>query len=379
MICQVILDDITLGVQKQLDFSTPGGIGPFAECTFMGQRYDIGVLFATHTLGGTSQIIRDNVGTVIAFGLPGENPRLISDTLGVTLEAAERIKRLGPGEFAILNLALWDKCVYATFEKPQIPGRLDEATRRSAVQEFLKRIKTFPPAQFDAFKKKVPSDAVTEDNFISSALSILSSEHIQMLVLIASGIPKPATKLYQQMGLSRTQGRRLAKKLESIGAITPHTYPTGRVGGHLCFFEVTDYGWRILQQKGIFKPKPKTNGGFDHELAVCLIEVSEKRQGNTVRFEVDLFKKRLDIDSFVRKTGRRRFYNVGVSDVARESANIIEIMKIPVVQDNEFIFVARDTKFAREVQGILKDKDPSGNLLRQVEIKIIADFVEKLN
>jgi len=376
MICIYVLEDFTLGVQGQLDTYTPGGVGPTAESMFMGQRYDMGIICVTHTLSGTSQIIRENAETVIAFGLPGENPRLICDTFGATFEQAERIKTLRPGEFVILNPALWDKCVYATFEKPEISGRLDEATRRSAVQEFLKHIKAFPPAPFDAFKKKIPSDAVTENNFISSALSILTSDHIQMLVLIASGIPKPATKLYQQMGLNRTQGRRLAKKLESIGAITPHTYSTGKVGGHLCFFEVTDYGWRILQQKGIFKPKPKTNGGFDHELAVCLIEVSEKRQGNTVRFEVDLFGKRLDIDSFERKTSRRRFYNVGMSDVARESANIIEIMKIPVVRDNEFIFVARDTKFAREVQRILKDKDPTGNILRQVEIKTIADFVD---
>jgi hypothetical protein len=328
----------------------------------------------THTLSGTSQIIRDNCQTVIAFGLPGENPRLISDALGITLEAAERVKKLEPGEFAILNPYLWEKCVYAKFKKPKIPSKVNEMTRKIAVQKFLKKIKTLPPAPSDAFKKQVPSDAVTEDNFVSSALSILSSEHVQMLVLIASGIPKPATKLYQQTGLSRTQGRRFAKKLESIGAITPHTYPTGRVGGHLCFFEVTDYGWRILQQKGIFKPKPKTNGGFDHELAVCLIEVSEKRQGNTVRFEVDAFGKRLDIDSSDRKTGRHKFYNVGVSDEARESANIIEIMKIPIVRDNEFMFVARDTKFAKEVQGILKDA--AGELLTQIKIKTIADFVD---
>lgn len=370
-----LLDDITHGIQKQRDWETPGGISPLAECMFMGQRYNIGVIYVTHTLGGTSHIVRQSAETIIMTSLPGENPRLICDTLGVTPEMAEKIKTLRPSQFVILNPVLWDKCIFATFEKPQIPGSLRESERRQVVESFLKKVKASVPAPLDVFKP-FPSAKTPPGKDHHPVEETLSSSHIEMLVHIVTGGPKPLCRIYEQMSLSRAQGRRIVKRLDSIGVILLHTVPTGKRGGRLSFPQITNYGWEILKKKGISQPKSKTKGGFIHELAASLIEAWERKRSRTFGFEVDIGGKRVDGVSIDKTSGLKTLWNIGVSDSVREADNIEAILKLPVMQTSKFIFVARDTKFASEVTKLLRDKDPSGKLLNRVEIKIIVDFVD---
>jgi hypothetical protein len=375
MICLYLAEDVTPGVQYQRDWETPGGIAPLAECMFMGQRYDMAVIYVTHTLSGTSPIIRQNAQTIIVTNASGENPRLVCDTLAVTPEQAEKIKTLRPGEFAILNPVLWDKCVYATFEKLQIPGKLQEPERRRAVEKFLAKVKTCAPAPLGTFRP-VPSVKTTDSGSLHSVGQKLTSSDIEMLVHAGTGSPKPIGIIYGLMGLSRTQGRRIAKRLEPLGAIVLHAIATGRRGGRLCFAEVTDFGWQILQGKGITKPQAKTNGTFLHELAARLIEVWERKRSRVVIFEVDVGGKRVDAVSMDRTTGAKTIWQIGVTDAAREADSIEAIAELPVMQTSDLVFVARSPKLAKEVARLLKAKDPSGGLLNRVETKMIADFVE---
>lgn len=370
-----LLEDITPGVQRKHDWETPGGIAPLAECMFMGQRYEMGTIFATHVLGGTSPIIRQNAQTIIVAGLPGESPRLICDTLGVTAEMADKMKTFRPGEFVILNPVLWDKCVYATFEKPQIPGRLQEPERRRAVERFMAKVKASAPAPLNAFRSATLAGTGVEGSS-SPVQKPLSSLEMQMLVCIATGILQHICKVYQTMGISRAQGRRIAKSLELMGAIILYSVSAPRRGGQLSLPLATDYGWQILGKSGFSKPNPKTKGGPLHEATARRIEACEKAQSRKVIFEPDLGSRRPDVGSFDTRTGARTFFNIGLTDPTREARNIEAILKLPVMQTGKFVFVARDTRFAGEVTKLLKDKDPSGQLLSRVEIKAIADFVD---
>lgn len=89
------------------------------------------------------------------------------------------------------------------------------------------------------------------------------------------------------------------------------------------------------------------------------------------------FGKRLDGRSVDRRTGKKTFFNIGVTDPVREVQNIIEILKIQVVKDNNLVFVTRDAGFAKEVKRLLGAKSIDAELLRNFEIKLIADFVDK--
>jgi hypothetical protein len=375
MICVHLLEDITPGVQRQKDWETPGGLGPLTESMFMGQKYDMGVIYVTHTLSGTSPTIRQNAQTIIVTNASGENPRLVCDTLAVTPEQAEKIKTLRPGEFAILNPVLWDKCVYATFEKLQIPGKLQEPERRRAVESLLAKVKTCAPGPLEAFRP-APSVNTTDSGGAHSVGQKLTSSDIEMLVHAGTGGPKPMCAIYRLMGISRAQGRRIAKRLESLGAMVLQAIPTGRRGGRLCFPNVTDFGWQVLRGKGTARPQSKTNGTFLHELAARLIEAWERKRSRAVTFEVDVGGKRGDAMSRDRATGAKTIWQIGVSDPVREAGNIKAMLKLPVMQTSDFVFVARDANFAKEVAKLLKGKDPSGEFLSRVEMKVIADFVE---
>lgn len=375
MICLHIAEDVTPGVQRKHDWETPGGLAPLAECMFMGQRYEMGVIYVTHVLGGTSPIIRQNAQTIIVTGLPGESPRLICDTLGVTAETADKMRTFRPREFAILNPVLWDKCVYATFDKPQIPGKLQEPERRRVVESFVAKVKASAPAPLEAFRPATMAETGVEGSS-SPVQKSLSSLEMQMLVCIATGILQHICKIYQTMGISRTQGRRIAKSLELMGAIILYSVSAPRRGGQLSLPLATDYGWQILAKSGFSKPNPKTKGGHLHEATARRIEACERAQSRKVIFEPDVGGRRPDVGSFDTRTGARTFFNIGLTDPTREARNIEAILKLPVMQTGKFVFVARDMKFAREVAKLLKDTDPSGKLLNSVEIKTIADFVE---
>jgi len=373
MICFFILEDITIGIQSQKDWETPGGISPIAECMFMGQKLDIGAAVVTHTLSGSSPIIRQNVESWFVSALPGEDPRLVCNMFGADFDQAEKLRTLRRGEFMCLNPVLWPKPVIASFSPPHIPGVCSESIRRSTVEKFNKKVNAASPAPLEVFKPKVATK--TKDGGAATPHTELPSSQIEMLIVIVTGPPKPATKVYEQMGLGRTQCRRIVKALESIAAVLIHRFSTGRIGGQLCFFEITEYGWQILELKGISRPKSLTNGGFEHELAARLIEAKARVEGFGVEFEIDIGGLRLDVALINRKTGQRAYYNIGISNPAHEVDSLEKFFSLPASQNSSFTLVARDSTFAKQVKKILKEKKVDANIMKKVEIKLIANFV----
>jgi hypothetical protein len=203
-----------------------------------------------------------------------------------------------------------------------------------------------------------------------SKLPSVDSEELRFLVQVATGKRLTKTQTYEQLGMTRRRGKQIFDRLERKGLIRSCSF------GRTDFPNITELGWRVVESRG-FKRRKSKGGGFEHELGLNLIEAAAIRQGNRFGREIDVFGWRLDGRQTDSKTGQSIFYNVGVSDPKREAKNLIKIVQIPVVQQNKLVFVARDAEFAKQVRGILKSKDPSGNLLKRVEIKKIADFVEK--
>lgn len=373
MNCLFILEDITGETNKQRDWETPGGVSPIAECMFMGQRLDIGVCSVSHTLSGMSQIIRNNIGTWIVCGLPGEDPRFISTAFSATPKQAEKIKGLQPGEVAIFNPGLWPKPLYGRFDPLVITAQLTEANRRFNVCQFLINVIATPPV---ALPKPNTTTATEPSKNKDDHSNKLSSDKVQMLITIITGPPLPITKIYKQMGLSGTQGRRILKRLEDLGYIQAHTFSTGRIGGKVGLVEVSDCGWRLLEARGLHRPKAKTNGGWEHDTAAILIEADGKKNGYSVSFEVEIGGMRIDVQLLDKKTGRRLFYNIGISNPAHEVDSIEKFTSLPASQNTEFTLVARDVKFAKKVKAILKERNSKGSTLSSIKIKLLTDFLD---
>jgi hypothetical protein len=371
-----VIDDATLGVQQQRDWETPGGVSPIAECMFMGQKYGIGVVVVSHTASALSPIICQNIRAWLVTGLPGEDSRLICNLLGTSLEQAEELRTaLQRGQFVCLNPVLWPKPVRAEFTRPRIPGVCDEAMQKALVMDFLTNVTTKSPAPLDVFRPKpVPSTMGQEKTVAGKELP---QEQIEMLVVIASGLPKTAGKVYELMRFNRMQGVKVAKALEAAGAIADHRFSTGRIGGQICFFEILDYGWTILQPRGLSKPTAMTKGGFEHELAAQLLQAEAQRSDFGLQFEVDLGGLRLDAVMINKKTGQRICCQIGISKPDHEVDSILKFFARPGAQSAKFVLIARDAAFAKEVKKLFKDRKIEDAIVQQVNIRVLADLVKE--
>jgi hypothetical protein len=98
----------------------------------------------------------------------------------------------------------------------------------------------------------------------------------------------PVSRMYEQLCLSRAQGSKISGDLERKGRVIPHLFSTGQRGGQVTILEVTDLGWEELKKRGIERPAPRTEGGWEHNLAAVLIGEEGERQGMKVRYEVKL-------------------------------------------------------------------------------------------
>jgi hypothetical protein len=67
--------------------------------------------------------------------------------------------------------------------------------------------------------------------------------------------------------------------------------------------------------------------------------------------------------------------NIGISRPAHEVETIEKFLRLPIAGETKFVLVARDTRFAANVKAILTGRDPKGEILRRVEIKLITDFM----
>ena len=371
MKCIFGLDDITSSVHKQRDTETPGGMNAIGESMFMGHALDMGVILITHTFSGTSEIARQNSSAFVIFGLPQENPRFVCDMICTDFKQVEKLKTMRQGEVVIFNPLLWPKPVYGTFTLPNIPVTCSEDMRKAVAEVFLGKVTAkkyvSDTANIDSADINIP------DNQVQTGDSGLSSNQIAFLVAIATGRPKQATKLFEQMGWNRTQARRIINRIESLGVICAHRFSTGRVGGQLCFYEITNNGWGLLSAKGISRPPSLTNGDFEHELAARLLEDFARDNGFEIKFEVDINGLRPDAALIDRKTGRRHFYNIGISREAHEVDSVEKYFAMPISENTPFTLIARDSAFAKKVRDILSER----NITHNIEIKLITDFVKE--
>jgi hypothetical protein len=247
--------------------------------------------------------------------------------------------------------------------------------RKAIVEQFYAGVITQPPAPLDVFcPQPVPSTTGQEKTVAGKELP---QEQIQMLVIIASGLPKTAGKAYELTGKNRAQAGKTVKALEAVGAIAAHRFSTGRIGGQLCFFEVLDYGWTILQARGISRPSPLTNGKFEHELAAQLLKAEAIRNDFGIQFEIDVGGLRADGVMTNRKTGQKIYCQIGISKPDHEVDSIQKFFALPASQNAKFVLIARDVPFAKEVKKVFKARKIEDAIVKQVNMRVIADLIKE--
>jgi hypothetical protein len=374
MIHLFICDDITVSVHKQRDSDSHGGISAIPEIMIMGQALNIAVLLIVHTLSGISDIIRQNVEMVSVFGAPGEDPRFLCNFFGINMQKAEKLRTLRPGQMAVKNPRLFEKTVYATFSPPQIPDSCDELLRRQVVNDFYNKVKTTPPVPLDVFMPSAGPQKADGDK--TTPAPELPPRGLDLMVLVHNGAPRPITKYYDQMSISRAAGAKLTQHMELLGFLRVHHFSTGKRGGKASLVEITPEGLRLLESKGFSRRKKKTGGDFEHDAATDLVEDDGRKKGNAATFEQDVGGLRVDVLLTDLKSGSKILVNIGVSNIKRECDSIQKFLGLPISRSTEFILVARDSEFARAIESELKARGIPIDTLTNVHMKLLADYLE---
>ena len=367
-----ILEDITSGVSRTLDYQAPGGMSVIAECTFMGQRLGIGIIFCCHSLSGLSYMIRDNIECWLCFSQSGQDPRIISHTLGTTPEQSDYAKQLQPGSFILSNPGLYEHPVLGFFDRVSIPQKLPEDQRRQQVERFLSQVKTKPP-----YRRPVPQPVSQSQPVQAKQPKMqLTDANWKFLITLAMGLPAPVTEMYKRLNLSAGQGRRLVLQLEKLGLI--HCYPlsTGRRGGAISLPVVTDLGWTLLQDKNIKRPAALTNGGLLHEAAAVLIQAYGKALSCKVMTEPAFKGFRADLLFCHSQSSVKEIINIGLSDPVREADNMARFMALACASQYTFTFVAADGKFHQAVKNHLAKIPDTNQFLNRITFKLIADYLK---
>lgn len=369
-------EDFTTAADRQRDWETAGGVQPIVEQILLGQGLQIGICLVCHTIAISPKILK-GLGTLLVLQLRDEDPRAIQNLLGTTPLQTEKITMLQRGELVALVPSV-PRPVYARFEPMSLPRELTEAEREATARAFLntvKAVKAAPPVPAESSRTTERAEKTApQSESQSPAIPRISSRQVQILVLAGTEKPMTATKLCERLRIHRVEWTREIGGLETLGLGLRHSFSTGHPGGRVVITEVTGSGREELNRRGIECPAPVTGGGWEHNMAAVLIGDAGAQKGMKVSYEVGLQGVRADME-WRDPTGKRIFFNIGVSDPVREAENALKILGLPVMADNEFIFVARDSAFAKVFARALKAADSSGAAEKKIKVQLIADYL----
>ena len=362
----IVLEDATLLTSG----NELHGESPLTSIAFMARQYKMGFVYANHTLSVSARLLA-NLESIFVLGMSDQDPRRIQQLLTCKPEQAACVPMLQPGEAIARVPSMCPQPVYCRFPYIYPPRKLTEEERLSIVSPFLNSITAIKYVEYGLPVNILPKQTLIPQPNVPEP----DSKEIQMLTMAAMDKPQQLCKIYDLLGVNRRDGRKIVDNLELKGLLRIHTFSTGKVGGQVSYPEVMDIGWQVLETKGFVKPLPLTGGGFLHNLCAKLVTAAEKAQGRNVRYEVDIYGKRLDVESRDGKTGERTFFNIGISSPDREADSIDAIVKMPVLTGNKFVFVGLDNAFVKQVKDALKAKGWKKEVINKLEMRVIGDYI----
>ena len=246
-----------------------------------------------------------------------------------------------------------------------------EEMRKARVREFMKSVTiveaiALPPPQKDEAEKMPLGQAGNGKK--------INDEELEMLILI--GIEYlPVTALYERQSRSRAKGKKILGSLLFKGLIALYKFTRSTRGGAITVPVPTEAGRKFLISRGEpLAPALLTKGWIEHNLAAYFIGKQGKEQNFKSIYEKEVEDVRFDV-VWRGPMGQFIFHNIGVSNPEYEVQSVLKAARLPIATENNVILVVIDKDFARRVKAELKKKDPSGEALKKVTIRLIGDYI----
>jgi hypothetical protein len=373
-----VLEDATSLLDVQRDRETPGGTSLLAEGTLLSREQNFGAIFILHGVTSVSPKILQNCESFFVCASQGEDDRVLQRLLGTTPETTAAIRLLRPGQEVASIPNIWPLPVLVT--SPSMKGDwATDAECEASAEQFLSGVTAVEAVvlpQSDGDQDKADGSSSAVGGRPGGAAIPLTGDEVRILVLAGKRVPPSMTAIYSQAGLSRGQGGKCVKDLEKKGMVALHDgFATGKRGGPLTLLEVTDRGWEALATRGIERPKALTRGSWEHNLVAAALGEIGQRQKAHVDYEVDLGGVRVDVE-WRNPTGKRTFFQVGLSKPEREVEAVEKALKVPALANGQLVLVVRDTAFAQRVSSLFKARDPTGQTEKKVLVRLVGQVLE---
>lgn len=122
--------------------------------------------------------------------------------------------------------------------------------------------------------------------------------------------------------LTPVEAAQYRKQLAQEGLIKLHRVLTGRRGGQLQVTEVTQEGYRLLDQYGVYADHPLGRGAFEHRLWRNVVHAWAVRQGYPSQAEQDVAGKAVDVGVVWEE--RRVAVEIVFEGLAKELGNLVK-------------------------------------------------------
>lgn len=123
----------------------------------------------------------------------------------------------------------------------------------------------------------------------------ISKPLLDYMVICAEDWALSVTARDRKHDISPGLGNRHRKRLAEEGMLRLHRVLTGRRGGQMQVTEVTEEGYRLLDQFGVHVGRPPGRGGFEHRLWQYIVHSWAVRQGYPSQIEQEIAGKPVDV------------------------------------------------------------------------------------
>src|SRR5262249_5281081 len=153
-------------------------------------------------------------------------------------------------------------------------------------------------------------------------------------------------------GYGQAKGNGLREQLKMSGLVAYVNVSTGRRGGRIRVLEITEQGWRRLEELGVGEKKPRGRGDVKTKAMSYCVARDEKRRHPTAKVSVEKAWNAKAVDVLVELDGRRIAFELQVSSpTAHATENLVRDVEAGF---DEVVFVALTTRDLAEIQERLK-------------------------
>jgi len=271
---------------------------------------------------------------------------------------------LNLGEFICVIKGRINEPIVVAFPEPSIDKCISDEEIEEIMQKKLKNLDYIYEEDSESKNEKKKSEFKIFQN-IKDFMKVLAKDQFM-----------PVTKVYKLADLSLGKGDKIKKVIISKGYVNEHKINLGTQGSLSNFLEITQIGYKFLDDNGIFYEVPKGKGSFLHKFWQAVICKYYLNSGYKVSIEgLDYGVDNRDywklMDLIAERNGERL-----IIEVELNSQNVINNIKrdMNLTQDFNSLLIATHKHLMPKVKKLIEDNF-NEDINNKISIRLLYEFL----